>query len=347
MSAQGYEVRFSASAATFLRALADAATEEVFTDSTLTPLLKRFGGVYLTDCTRVEGEVFPLKVAARLELQQGSLQLSLEALETHDNACAVAQAPLPPGALHIGDLGFFDLKRFAHWRQSGVEWLSRYKTGTLLYTPDGQRLPLERLLSATSRTLTLPVLVGADQRLPMTLVAQRLDEVSCQQRLERLRQRAKRNQRPLSARQALLARWTVYLTSLPDLSFAQVHTLYRARWQMERLFKRWKSLARLSTSSTSDPNRRACEVYAKLLAVLVAHWLTQWHGWATPSLSHDKFFRLLQQHAAWFALLCFRFPALFDLWLDLVYRLQPSALLSRRKARPNAVSLWMLFDALA
>lgn len=185
VSAQGYEARFSASAVTFLRALVEAATQEVFADTTLTPLLKRFRGIYLTDCTRIEASVVRLKVAARLELQQGSLQLSLEALQTHDNASRVAQAPLPRGALYVGDLGFFDLKRLAHWRQSGVEWVSRYKTGTLLYAPDGSRLCLEPLLTPTTRTLALPVLVGGDQHLPMYLVAQRLDEPTYQQRLQR------------------------------------------------------------------------------------------------------------------------------------------------------------------
>ena len=325
----------------------EAATEQVFTNTTLTPLMARFQGVYLTDCTRLEADVFPLKVAARLELQQGSLQLSLETLQTHDNASVVAQALLPRGALHIGDLGFFDLKRFALWQQHGVEWLSRYKSGTALYTVAGERCWLEKLLASAPATFSLPVQVGHTQRVPMYLLAQRLDETSYQQRLQRLRQRAKRKQRPLSSRQSLLAGWTLYLTSLPDLAFTQAHTLYRARWQIERLFKRWKALGGLTASTTRDPQRRACEVYAKLLAVLVAHWLTQLHGWARPSLSHDKLFCAIQQHAALFRLLCFRFPSALDFWHDYLRRLSPSTSLSHRKRRPNAVSLWQQFDAFA
>ena len=347
VSAQGFEARFTPQATEFLRAMVEAATQEVFRAELLNPLLRHFQGVYLTDCTRIEADIFPLKVAARLELQHGSLQLSLEALQTHDNASAVAQAPLPQGALHIGDLGFFDLKRFAYWQQTGVEWVTRYKTGTALFTHTGERLDLEQALASATRMLSLPVWVGHIQRLPMRLVAQRLDETGYQQRLQRLRQRARRKQHRLSPRQTGLARWTIYLTSLTDLSFVQIHTLYRARWQMERLFKRWKSLGHLATSTTRDPHRRACEVYAKLLAVLVAHWLTQLHGWATPSLSHDKFFSILQQHASLFALLCFRFPAALDLWHDCLRQLQPAAFLSRRKHRPNAAALWAHFDVLA
>ena len=347
MSAQGFEARFSPAAAQFLRVLVEEATQHVFSAELLSPLLKRFQGVYLTDCTRIEADVFPLKIAARLELQHGSLQLSLEDLQTHDNASALAQAVLPSGALHIGDLGFFDLKRFAHWQKTGVEWVSRYKTGTRLYTPEGDDFVLERVLAPAPAQLYLALRVGQAQRLPMYLMAQRLDETLYQQRVQRLRQRARRKQRPVTPRQLAFARWTLYLTSLPDLTFSQVHTLYRARWQIERLFKRWKSLGKLTTSRTHDPHRRACEVYAKLLAVLITHWLTQLHGWANSSLSHDKLFCLLQQHASFFALLCFHFPAALSLWHDCLRLLSPSASLSRRNRRPNAVSLWEHFDAFA
>ena len=232
--------------------MVEAATEQVFHAETLRPLLNRFQGVYLTDCTRIEAAIHPLKIAARLELQGGSLQLSLEDLHSHDNASQVAQATLPAGALHIGDLGFFDLKRFADWRTHQVEWVSRYKTGTTLYDAAGNRLSLDRLLLHTDAPLVLPVRVG-QQQLPMYLLAQRIEEPRYQQRLQRLKHRAQRKQRRLSHR-TQLARWTIYLTSLSDLSFAQVHTLYRARWQIERLFKRWKSLAHLATSTTRDPH---------------------------------------------------------------------------------------------
>ena len=183
VSAQGFEARFTEQAATFLRAMVEAASQQVFSAERLCPALSRFEGVYLTDCTRIEADVFPLKIAARLELQQGSLQLSLQPLQRHDNASAVAQAPLARGALHVGDLGFFDMERFADWQRAGVEWVSRYKTGTALYSCTGQRLSLEALLSTAAQTFSLPVQVGHIQHLPMTLVAQRLDEALYQQRL--------------------------------------------------------------------------------------------------------------------------------------------------------------------
>jgi hypothetical protein len=347
MSAQGFEQRFDERAVLFLRTMVEQAVQQVFEVDTLCPILSRFQGVYLTDCTRIEASVYPLKIAARLELQKGTLQLTLEDLPTHDNATALCASRLPCGALHIGDLGFFDLERFAQWAQEGVEWVTRYKIGTCLYTADEQPVVLETLLAQASATCELNVRVGRQQRLPMRLVAQRVSDSIYQKRLRRLREIARRKQQPLSQRQMVLAHWTIYLTSVLDLTFAQVHILIRARWQIERLFKRWKSLGQLASASSRDPHRRACEVFAKLFAVLIAHWLTQLRAWSDPLVSYDKFFRALQHHAALFYIACFRTPTLlasFDLLLDL---LQASATLSRRKSHPNAIQLWQHFDALA
>lgn len=321
------------------------ALKVVFESERLIPVLERFQGIYVTDCTRIEATIYPLKIAARLELQRGSLRLSLEDLTTHDNATVVCDQPLPRGALHLGDLAFFDLERFAQWAQEGVEWVSRYRIGTCLYTLDQHPLDLEKLLPQEAPTYELNVLIGQTARLPMRLVAQRVSDATYRKRLHRLRQIAQRKQQPLSSRQQILARWTLYLTSMKDLNFDQVHILIRARWQIERLFKRWKSLGKLATASSRDPNRRACEMWAKLLAVLVAHWFTQLQAWSDLRLSYDKFFCAIQQSAVLIYLVCFQAIDLLPLLDRFLGHLQASATLSQRSSHPNAIQLWQTFDA--
>ena len=61
--------------------------------------------------------------------------------------------------------------------------------------------------------------------------------------------------------------------------------LARVRWQVELLFKLWKSHNRIDEWRTGKPWRVLCEVYAKLLAVIVQHWLTLVGCWQRPERS--------------------------------------------------------------
>ena len=192
----------------------------------------------------------------------------------------------------------------------------------------------------------MPVLVGA-QQLPMQLVAAPVSERCYRRRCAQLHQRARRKGQPVSQQRLKLARWTIYLTSRTGLNFAQVHALYRARWQIECLFKRWKSLAQLTHSTTRDPHRQACEFYAKLLAVLLAHWLTQAHAWSHLRVSFDKVFTMLQTYAAFIHAAFFGPDPFPDRLAAFFNRFCRANTLSRRKTHPNPRDFLLAFDDLA
>jgi hypothetical protein len=52
-----------------------------------------------------------------------------------------------------------------------------------------------------------------------------------------------------------------------------VFVIARVRWQIELLFKLWKSHGHVDQWRSANPWRILCEVYGKLLAMLVQHWL--------------------------------------------------------------------------
>jgi hypothetical protein len=61
-----------------------------------------------------------------------------------------------------------------------------------------------------------------------------------------------------------------------------------ARWQIELLFKLWKSEGHLDESRSSIPHKILCEVYAKLIAVIIQHWFCLVRLWAFPDRSLVK-----------------------------------------------------------
>ena len=101
-----------------------------------------------------------------------------------------------------------------------------------------------------------------------------------QQRLRELKKNLKKKGRTPSDRQRVLCQWLVLITDLAAdrFSIEEIFILYRVRWQIELLFKRWKSLAGLGHSRGHRAYRVLCETYAKLLGCLVQHWGTLLRG---------------------------------------------------------------------
>ena len=79
------------------------------------------------------------------------------------------------------------------------------------------------------------------------------------------------------------------------LSFEQVLALLRARWQVELLFKLWKESGLLDDWKASDPWRILCEVYAKLLAMVVQHWFVLLSCWDDPHRSLSSVAEVLRE----------------------------------------------------
>src|SRR5215207_4686040 len=146
---------------------------------------------------------------------------------------------------------------------------------TALYDEDGRRWKLHEFLAAQpAGPLDVPVRLGGKKRLRCRLVAWRVPEAVVALRRRRLQKRAAKSGRPISPAQWELCAWTVYATNVPQelLSVTEACVLGRLRWQVELLFKLWKSEGRLDQSRGQRAGRVLCEVLAKLIALLVQHW---------------------------------------------------------------------------
>lgn len=85
--------------------------------------------------------------------------------------------------------------------------------------------------------------------------------------------------------------WEFLVTNLPEekLRVKEAIVLYRARWQIELLFKRWKSIGLIAVLDGKNDVTKMCRFWARLCAAVVQHWLTVCVGWsATLTLSFAK-----------------------------------------------------------
>jgi len=364
ISAQGRDQRFTEAAATFLEEMLTAAVQTVIAaDPVAIPLLERFTAVVLLDSSTItlpaalalwwpgcRTGTAALKLHVRYDLCRGCLSgLVVQEGRISDRSTTLQTAPLPRGALRSSDLGFFTLGVFAAMTAQGVYWLSRLAPGTAVYTPDGARWDVLDLLAAQdTTTVDLTVTLGVDHRLPGRLRAVRVPEEVANQRRRRLRADAKRRGRTPSAAPLAWCAWTIVVTSVPPtlLSLREALVLLRARWQIELLFKLWKSHGHIDESRSANPWRVLTEVFAKLLAMVVQHWLLLVSCGAFPDRSLLKAAQTIRSHALSLAS-ALVYPAFLDHILAVVQRcVAAGCRLNRRKKHPNTYQL-LLEPALA
>jgi len=287
ISAQGIEQRFGAGASRLLQGvLQETIRHRVRGVASQEALLQRFAGVYVYDssCVSLPQELhdqFPgvgsrqgvsagIKLHVRLDVRSGELAGPLITdARTHDRKSPLVAEDVPAGSLRIADLGYFSLEQFAKDSSKQVYWLSRFKAGTLVFTPQGEQIDLLSLLQGCDQ-LDIPVALGQKHHIACRLVAQRVPQEVSDQRRRRLREYATRKQAHLSQETLRLAEWTLLITNVPQalLSLPETLVLYKVRWQIELLFKLWKQSAKIDDWRSHNPHRILCELYAKLIAVV-------------------------------------------------------------------------------
>jgi Transposase DDE domain len=142
-----------------------------------------------------------------------------------------------------------------------------------------QRTDVAHLIASLDEQTTQAewlVNVGAAQLVKQVrLLVKRVPEEVAQQRQERIREYASKHSKPVNPVALDLAHWTIILTTVPlwRLSLEQAFVVMKIRWQIELLFKLWKQEALLDEWTSGKPWRILCEVYAKLLAMVIQHWV--------------------------------------------------------------------------
>ncbi len=290
---QSLHDRFQPAARDFLHRLLTHALDHVFA---ATParrcLLRKFTAVSAEDCT-----VLPLpadaadrgpgcggnqarvgraalKVFTRWELTTGTLTtLTLAPGKQPDVVAGQAAADPPPGTLLLADMGFFDLTRLGRWNTLGVSWITRIPARTTLRHGEPRHSIAAFLATQTQDILDVPIHLGAAD-VPARLVARRCPEAVRLRRLARVTETARRKQTPVSDEQRQMCGWTVFASNVPVtvLNAVEVWMVYRLRWQIELLFKGWKSQGGVACSRGRRGVRVECAVVAKLLGQVVCQW---------------------------------------------------------------------------
>lgn len=291
---QGFDDRITPVTLLFMRKMFQLALR-VFRQTHHVPVavLTQFPAINLTDSTGIElpeslAEEFPgsggdaspasLKVQVVLDFLTGNFTgIWLTPGSTPDQKATRHLALALPGSLNVFDLGYVVLDHLKRLADKGAYFLCRYFFSTNLYDEAGKKLDLLRLLRAETRDRFEHTLrLGKRVQLPCRVCVFRApDEVANRRRQKANKLAAKKGKAP--SKQALeLMGWTILITNVPAsmLSLDQVALFYAVRWQVELLFKLWKSHMNIHRIAGYRKERILVELYAKLIGLILFHFLT-------------------------------------------------------------------------
>lgn len=321
VSPQAIDSRFTHATADLLYAILQSAVTQVIAgDPVAIPLLQRFTGVRVLDSSTVvlpdalaeihrgcggstaANTAAALKCGLQIDLLTGTITgLDLVDGRASDQRLPIQHAPIPAGTLRLADLGFYDLGVFAQISAADGYWISRLDPQAILSTDTQEGMGLLAFVQTLGAVNDWdgPVRVGRTQRLPARLLVQRVPQEVADQRRRRIRQTARDKGRTPSALVLALADWTLLITNVPPalLSLDEALVLMRVRWQIELIFKLWKSHGQIDQWRSGKPARIRCEVYAKLLAMLLQQWIFLVGCWRFPDRSLVKAAQVVRDYA--------------------------------------------------
>jgi Transposase DDE domain len=320
ITSQALDERLTPQAAELLRLVLQASIQAMVTaDPVALAILNRFTEVVLLDSSTISlpeefrsqwagcGSKNPakgnaaFKLSVAFDLRTGRLRGPvLEAGRLNDKKTALAGEALTAGALRIADLGYFKIAALRQMDQGGVYYLSRFQAGTVISDAHGRKWArLSQWLHDRGVRVDQEIRLGERDRLPCRLLAARVPEAVAEQRVQRLREEAAQDGRNLSPECVALASWTVFVTNVPSgrLNVEEALALGRARWQIELLFKLWKSHGRIDEWQSARPAAILCEVYAKLIAMVVQHWVVLVSSWEHVDRSLVKVCQTIRKYA--------------------------------------------------
>jgi hypothetical protein len=231
-----------------------------------------------------------LKLQVLWDLKTGKLaRLFVEPGKASDAKSPITQAEIKAGHLLVFDLGYFDLNRLRAVDAAQAKFISRLQHGTDTFDNDSKPLNLlTHLRRQPTGLLDQVILLGATARLCCRLVGVRVPQEVANRRRQQARQKAAKKGRGEPTEQYLeLLGWSLFVTNcLEELTWKAVVVLYRTRWQIELLFKLWKSHNRLANHREEALALEVLGVfYAKLLGVVLQHWILVATAWRLPGRS--------------------------------------------------------------
>ena len=309
MSAEGLNQRFNQTAVAYLREVFRTLLAQKLCANQSLPdtLLSRFKRIRILDATVFQlpdafaweyqgsggsSNTAGVKIQLEYDLLSGQfLNVHVGPGKNNDKTYGtICLESVEAGDLCLRDLGYFDLGDLQAIHEKKAYYISRlklntriyiknpapetFKNGTLKKHTEYIQLDMAQMMAELTPGETIEIqeaYIGQKQKLPTRVIIHRLTDDQTQTRLKNQAIREKKKGIVMKEKSKRLMGMNVYITntSPKEVPKKDVHALYSLRWQIEILFKTWKSFFEIDACKTIKKERLECHLYGQLIGILL------------------------------------------------------------------------------
>jgi hypothetical protein len=295
ISKQGIDQRFNGSAVKYIQLLISKFLKTQISQLIETAWLNLFNRVDLKDSSKLElasrlKEIFPGFGGCASEAG-ACIQYDFDLKTGHINDLAITPAKRPDskdalasmgsvmkGDLTIRDLGYFVLEYFMTAQAAGAFFISRLNTKIAVYVKKGngfEEIGFGKLYQFMKKKrikrLEKSVYIGRNEKFPVRLILELMPDEVVNTRMQKVNKFNKKLGYQTSKNYSERARFNLFISNIPIemLDGEAIAKIYKIRWQVELVFKIWKSIFGFDNITPMKYERLMCTLYTRLLFVFV------------------------------------------------------------------------------
>jgi hypothetical protein len=217
-----------------------------------------------------------INIQYEFDLKTGKfLDLTInEAVRNDQRDASETAANIEENDLIIRDLGYFSTSVLQKIHDQKAFYLSRHLSSTSVYDENGEEIDFKKYYAFMTKNgidkLEKQVFIGRDKT-PVRLVIGLVPDEVYQTRIRRKVKEEKRRGRIMKDKTKFIQHFNLFVTNVDagKLPSHKVMPLYRFRWQVELMFKNWKSIFSIHALQKMKVERYITMLYIRLILIVV------------------------------------------------------------------------------
>lgn len=254
------------------------------------------------------------------------------------------------GSLNIRDLGYITSTYLNEVINRDAYFLNRLPKMSVYIKKHDDYVLLDwkqlnkQIGKSNLESLDLEVYIGKKEKIKCRLIISAVPDDIKAERIRKAKQGGKRKKGyEISDEHKIKLGFNIYITNVmkEDLSNEEVKQTYRLRWQIELMFKSWKTNLKINKIKAIKLERMLCQVYAKMIWIIlnssILGIINRYISKQTPDKcsSLAKFFKLAKKYTKELRVIVENLEYLHSWFESRIIPQIPNIILEQRQKKPT------------